>query len=134
MRAGSFVVVEVRFQDAPKASLIQHDDVIQALATNRSDQSLDIRILPGRLRRGQNLPDAKQSCRFRESLAVASVAIPQQVPRSAIPWKSFEQLMSYPFSGGVFRHRNVHRPTPIVRQDHENKQHAKEYSWNHKEI
>jgi hypothetical protein len=47
MRAGSFVVVEVRFQDAPKASLIEHDDVIQALATNRSDQSLDISQLEG---------------------------------------------------------------------------------------
>ena len=53
------VVVEVRFQDAPQAGLIQDDHVIQAFSTNRADQSLNVGILPGRLRCRENLTNAQ---------------------------------------------------------------------------
>jgi hypothetical protein len=89
MRAGLFIVFEVGFENPAQARFIQYDDVVQALASNRADQSFDVRVLPGRLRRSQNLSDTEPLCCFRELLAVTSVAIPQQVPRGAIPWESF---------------------------------------------
>jgi hypothetical protein len=44
MRPGLFVVCEIGFQDSTQTGLIQNDDVIQALSSNRSDQSLEIGV------------------------------------------------------------------------------------------
>ena len=59
VRAGALIVLEVRFQDAPQTSLIQDDHVIQAFPTNRADQSLNVGVLPGRLRCPENLMNAQ---------------------------------------------------------------------------
>src|SRR5262249_19216701 len=48
--------------------------------------------------------------------------------------KGFEQLMSYPFGGRILRDRNVHGPTPIMRQNHEDEQHPEKRCWDHEEI
>jgi hypothetical protein len=58
-----------------------------------------------------------------KSLAVAPIPISQQIAGRAIPRECFEQLVSHPFSRGVLRDGNVDGPTPIVRQNHEDKQH-----------
>jgi hypothetical protein len=58
MRAILVIVIEVGLQDAAQARFIEDDHVIQTLPSNRSDQSLHVRILPGRLWRGENLPNA----------------------------------------------------------------------------
>jgi hypothetical protein len=92
---GTLVILEIGSENSPETGFIQHNDVIQTLAANRSDQSLDIRVLPRRLRRGQKLPDSERLGCFRELLAIASVAISKHVTRSAVPWKGFEELMSY---------------------------------------
>jgi len=42
----TLVVIEVGSKDSAKAGLIQNDHVIQALASDRADQSLDVSILP----------------------------------------------------------------------------------------
>jgi hypothetical protein len=44
MRPGLFIVCEIGFQDSTQTGLIQNDDVIQALSSNRSDQSLEIGV------------------------------------------------------------------------------------------
>ena len=43
MRAGFVIICEVRGQDAPEMLLVENDETIKALATDRSDDSLDIR-------------------------------------------------------------------------------------------
>ena len=40
------VVFEIRLQDATQTGFMQDDAVVQALAPNRSDQSLNMGILP----------------------------------------------------------------------------------------
>ena len=40
------VVFEIRLQDATQTGFMQDDDVVQALPPNRSDQSLNVGILP----------------------------------------------------------------------------------------
>ena len=40
------IVVDVRRQDPAQMALIDHEYVIQALATNRADDPLDVGILP----------------------------------------------------------------------------------------
>jgi hypothetical protein len=46
MRAGVLVVVAVRGQDAAQVALVEDHDVIQTLATNRTDYALNARVLP----------------------------------------------------------------------------------------
>ncbi len=57
MRAGAFVVLHVPFQEAPEPGWTQNDHVIETLASHRSDEAFDVRILPGRARGGQHLGD-----------------------------------------------------------------------------
>ena len=47
MRAGPMVVAKVRRQDTAQVRGVHDDQLIEALATNRSDQPLDERVLPG---------------------------------------------------------------------------------------
>lgn len=108
--------------------------MVQTLATDRSDQPLDVGVLPRGLRRRENFPKAQPVCRFTKLLSVASISISQQVARGAVPRKGFEQLASYPFRRGVFRDGHVDGPTTIVRQNYEDKQHPKENGRNYSEV
>src|SRR2546429_7561265 len=74
MRTASFVVFEIRLQDATQAWFIQDDAVVQALAANRSDQSLDIGILPRRSRSREDVANAQPASRFVKFLSVAREA------------------------------------------------------------
>jgi len=57
------------FQGAPQTGLVQNDHVIQAFPTNRADQSLNIGVLPGRLR-----------CRETKSIPIYLVLIIKGAP------------------------------------------------------
>ena len=46
VRACALVVFEIRLQDAMQTGFIPDDDMVQALATDRAYQSLNVRILP----------------------------------------------------------------------------------------
>ena len=48
MRPGLFVVLEVVSKNPPRVVLIQHDHMVETLPPRRSDEPLDVRILPGR--------------------------------------------------------------------------------------
>ena len=40
------VIVEVGLEDSAQAGFIQNEHMVQTLATNRADQSLDVGVLP----------------------------------------------------------------------------------------
>ena len=54
---GSMIVVQKISKVPAKASLVEYDDVVQALASNGSDHPFYISTLPRRARRGQHLFD-----------------------------------------------------------------------------
>jgi hypothetical protein len=47
MRPGAMVIVEVRYEDAAQMALVEDDQVVQTLAAYRTDDPLDVSILPG---------------------------------------------------------------------------------------
>ena len=63
MRSASVVVEKVRREDAPKMRLVHDDDVVETLPSDRADHALDVWILPGTRRRGQDLGDAQAAKR-----------------------------------------------------------------------
>ena len=75
MRSGSVVVVQVASQDPPQVTLAENDDVIQAFPTDRADDPLDVRILPGRARRCENLLDPESLDGSVEVISVDAIPI-----------------------------------------------------------
>jgi hypothetical protein len=77
--------------------LTQDDDMIQALAANRSDQPFGEAILPRRSWRGRPVPDAHGAQSARDDGAVNPIAVPDHVSGRAIPRKSLGDLTRNPF-------------------------------------
>ena len=75
MGAGSVIVHEVRGQDAAQVPLAEDEDVIQARASDRTDQALHERVLPGAVRRGENFLDPHALHSVPKLLAVDLVTI-----------------------------------------------------------
>ena len=92
MRAGALVIVDVRGQDAAQMAFVEDHDVIQTLATYRTDHALDVRVLPGRAWRRDDLGHAYSFDPVAEVRAIRRVAIAQQVARSRVSSESFRDL------------------------------------------
>src|ERR1700687_1716094 len=108
--------------------------MIHALAANRPDQAVHIGILPRRLRRGKDFPNAQPSCGFVELLSIAADPIAQQITRSNVPGECFQKLPRRPFSSGVVRYGEVNWTAAVVAKNHEDKQDSKRDSWDHEEV
>ena len=48
MRPGSVVAIDVSGKHAAQMALVEDDEVVQALAAYRTDDPLDVHILPGK--------------------------------------------------------------------------------------
>ena len=83
MRAGSVVVVDVRGQDTAKIALVEDEDVIETFAADQTDDPLDVGVLPGRARCGNDLCDPRRLDRLAS--AGRCVTIAQQIIRSRVP-------------------------------------------------
>ena len=75
MRARLMVIDEVAGQDAAQVPLAEDENVIQALASDRTDQALHERVLPGAVRRGENFLDPHALHSVPKLLAVDLVTI-----------------------------------------------------------
>ncbi len=53
MRPAPIVVGGVILQNAPQLRFVEHDQVIEAFAPDRSDEALDVAVLPRRARRSR---------------------------------------------------------------------------------
>jgi hypothetical protein len=58
--ARAIVVTDISFEDAPQVSLAKHDDVVEALPADGTDQPLRVRVLPERLKCSGELPPVAQ--------------------------------------------------------------------------
>ena len=79
MRSGVMIVVEIGRQDAAQVGFIEDDDVIETLAADRTDEALDIGVLPWGARCGDNLLDPHRPDAIAEALAIRGIPVPEQV-------------------------------------------------------
>jgi hypothetical protein len=61
MRPGVLMILQIARQDASQATLVEDDNVIQAFTADRTDDPVDVGILPGQSRGGDDLRDADRS-------------------------------------------------------------------------
>ncbi len=91
------VVREVRPENRVEMAFAQDDHMIETLSTNRAAKAFRIRILPGRLRRRNNLFDTHALDSPSELLAVDAIAVADHVSGRSVlgegfddPWRSVQ--------------------------------------------
>ena len=95
------IVGYVQAQDPSEVTLIEDDDMVEALAAYGADQAFDIRILPGRARGDAHLFDTEAAHTAPESFGVYVVTVTQQVPGSGVEGKRLDYLLCRPLGGRV---------------------------------
>ena len=111
------VVMEVVAEEPVQVSLVEDDDLVQALAANTPDAALDKRILPGPPRCSEHFFDTHAFKARLEGLAVHAIAIPDQEARRSFPKERFADLVGGPQRGGVLGYVEAHEPAPGVSED-----------------
>src|SRR6266568_2959147 len=120
VRPGLVVVADVFPEDPSEMVLAEDDKVIQALPAYRSDDSLGVGVLPGRLWGGEDLLDTDRPYDPPELVAVGTVPIPQQVARlGAVSGKGLPDLLGGPRGGGMGGDVEVNDMPAVVGEDHE---------------
>ena len=115
-------------------ALVDHEYVIQALATNRADDALDLRILPGRSWRRNDFRDPHRLSVLAKALTVRFIAISQQVVWRGVPGKCLCDLAGVPTCGGVPRDIQMENLPSSVAEDHAHVEQTKRGGDDHKHI
>ena len=80
------VVGEICAKNATEMCLVEHDHVIETLATQGADHALDVRILPGTPWTGHDLRDTEAGDPAAHMRVIDVVAVAQQPP-----WRGVRQ-------------------------------------------
>ena len=102
---------------------VEDSDVIQKLSAKAADHAFNIRILPGRGRRRDDLVDTEGLNPSSYPVAINTVAVTQQITRRGIEWKRFNPLLSGPLCRGMFCHIEVDDVPSVMGQSDEHEQH-----------
>ncbi len=70
MSPGAMVAADVLRENAMQMGLFDKHDLVEAFAANRTDDTLHVRILPGRPARSDHLRDSHRLHGFAEASAV----------------------------------------------------------------
>ena len=90
------IVIDILAKESPQVLLVENNHVIETLAANTADDPFDVRALPRRARRRQDLLDAEPGDAPAEVPTVDLVAIPYQVTRRGVPGKGIDHLLRRP--------------------------------------
>ena len=76
--------------------LVEDDHVVETLAANATLEPFNVRALPRRARRRENLLDTDSGDATVEVPAVYLIAVPKKVTRRRIPRKGVDDLLRCP--------------------------------------
>ena len=79
-------------------------DMIQAIAPQRPDQPLNVRILPGRPRRDRAIANPRGSNTPCEGQPAGAIIVAHQPGRSRVPRKGLDDLLRKPYGGRISGH------------------------------
>jgi hypothetical protein len=124
VRARPLIVGEVRVEQASEVPFAQNDHVVEALAANRPDDALDVRILPGGSWGSADAGHPERVDGVAEGGVEDRVPVVQQVARRDAPRKRLAELLPRPRRRGMRRDVDVEDATAVVGEHHEDKQQA----------
>src|SRR5260370_37954707 len=115
MRTWTLIVGKIVAKSSTQQSLIPHDNVLQALASDGAHQSFRKRILPGGSRRSKHFFYSHISGQGGEVSSVNGISIAQHISRRLVPGTRFPQPLHAPLLRGEFRHPELHHPATLIR-------------------
>ena len=98
--------------------LVEDNDMIEAITSDRADEPLRISILPRRALRDRPIPDAHGPHAPNESGAVDAIPITDDVSRRILPAKRLSELLRNPFGGRMCGYSQPQKLPATMQQDH----------------
>src|ERR1019366_1793626 len=103
------VVRSISLQDAAQVRLAEHDEVVERFATHRSDEPLNVAVLPRRAWCGRMIADPHCTNAAGVRWTKCAVAVANQVTRRFVPGKRASHLNRDPLGGRIVRHSDAHQ-------------------------
>ena len=85
MRPYLVVIIHVRQQYMTEVSLAEHNNVVKALPSDRTDQPFGISVLPWGARRCRPVANAHSSKSSHEDLTIGPIPVTDQVAGNLVP-------------------------------------------------
>src|SRR4030081_1694241 len=99
MRPYLVVIIHVRQQNVTEVSLAEHNNVVKAFPSDRTDQPFSICVLPRGTRRCWSVANAYRSESADKDLTIGPVPITNEIAGSLFPAACFRDLICDPFCG-----------------------------------
>ena len=99
--------------------LPKRHDMVEALASDRSDQPFNMTVLPRRTWRDRPISDAHGSQPTCDRDTIGGVTIADEVARRLDPRECFGDLSGDPFGGRMCGHVDPDETSPLQTQDHQ---------------
>src|SRR4030081_2302548 len=101
MRPHLVVVFYIGEEQMTEVSLAEHNNVVKALPSDRTDQPPGISVVPWAARRCRPVTNAHCSKSSDEDLTIGPIPVTDQVAGSLFPTACFRELICDPFRSGV---------------------------------
>src|SRR6059036_111293 len=134
MRASPVIVGEVAGQNAAQMPLAKDDDMLQALASHRANESLREGILPRAVRGREDFLDPHALHSVPKLFAVDLVAVAQEIGGRGVVRKGIHDLLGGPVGGGMLGHVEVDDAPAVVSEHDKNKEDAQARGGHREEI
>src|SRR5207249_3536034 len=125
MSPAAVIIRQIAFQDPSQMPFSQHDHVIQAVTSNRSNQPFHEGTLPWTGGSGEDFLDAHVSDALAKVAPIDLMPIPEQVTWCRVLGKCLYHLLPRPTCRRMLRHVEVNHTPAVMNQHHQDKQHPK---------
>src|ERR1700761_3781111 len=119
------VITHVRKQDVTEVSLAEHNNVVKAFPSDRTDQPFGIRVLPRRPWRCWSVANAYRSESADKDLTIGPVPVTHEIAGSLFPTACFRDLICDPFCGWMRSDAKPQDMSPVVSHDQQSIEQAK---------
>jgi hypothetical protein len=100
-----------------KVPFAHHHDMVETLASDRSDQPFNMTVLPRRARCDWPVADTHGSQPACDRDTIGSVTVTDEVARRITPRECFRDLPGDPVSSRICGHVGPDKPSPLRTQD-----------------
>ena len=100
-----------------KVTFPEYNDMVEAFASDRTDQPLNVTVLPRRPRRDRSISNSHSSQSARDRDTIGGVTVSDEVAWRLIPRERFCDLSGDPIGGRISSHVGPGEPSPLQPQD-----------------
>src|ERR1700704_1511647 len=134
MRPYLVVILHVRQQDVTEVSLAEHNNVVKAFPSDRTDQPFGICVLPRGAGRCWSVANAYRSESADKDVTIGPVPVTNEIAGSLFPAACFRDLVCDPFCGWMRCDAKPQNMSPGVPQDQQSIEQAKRDCRHDKQI